>query len=243
MDYLTKFSNRIEQFMYAVNTYPHCMENEFVAAVNELDIHDNEVVVNLAAGGLHLHKYLPKNITYFPFDFSKEWCYFDKNIIYTPYDNIPLENESVDKIIILAVLHHFTDEERATLYKECHRILKKSGKMVIADVIKNSPQDGWLNHIVNTYNPLGHHGRFFDLEDATLIKSQHFDVQLKNKKYDWWFNHQSEMLAYLKHLFYLTISDDELINHIHMVLKLCIKENKYHIEWELLYFICQPLDP
>lgn len=241
MDYITKFHKRIESFMYAVNTYPHCMENEFIAAIDELDIHDDDIVVNLAAGGLPIHHYISKPITYLPFDFSEEWCKYDKNILHASYDHIPLENESVDKILILAVLHHFTEEERSTLYKECYRILKKSGKIVIADVIKNSNQDIWLNHIVNRYNPFGHDGRFFDVEDANLIHS--FDVQIKHKKYDWYFTNQEEMLTYFKHLFYLTISDDELMKKINEILKPKIIENKYCIEWQLIYFIGTPLHP
>ena len=243
MDYVHIFNNRIEQFMYAVQTYPHCMEHELITAVNELDIHDNEIIVNLAAGGLHIDTYISRPITYLPFDFSTEWCMYDKRVIYTSYENIPLEDESVDKIIILAVLHHFTDEERSALYKECYRILKKSGKLVIADVIKNSRQDTWLNNIVNSYNPYGHQGQFFDKEDAELLQMQHFDVQIAHKKYDWWFINQAEMLDYLKKLFYLTISDEELINHIHAILKPLTIENKFYVEWELIYFIGRPLHP
>ena len=241
MDYVTKFNKRIESFMYAVNTYPHCMKNELIVAVNELDINHHDIVVNLAAGGLPIHHHISKPITYLPFDFSEEWCKYDKQIQHASYEHIPLENESVDKILILAVLHHFTEEERGILYKECHRILKKSGKIVIADVIKNSPQDKWLNCIVNCYNPFGHDGRFFDVEDANLIQS--FDVQIKHKKYDWCFTDQEEMVAYLKNLFYLTISDDELIKIINEILNPQIIENKYCIEWQLIYFIGTPLHP
>jgi len=219
------------------------MENEFIAAVDELDIHDHDIVVNLAAGGLPIHRYISKPIIYLPFDFSEEWCKYDKEIQHASYEHIPLENESVDKIVILAVLHHFTEEERSTLYKECHRILKKSGKIVIADVIKNSNQDIWLNRIVNCYNPFGHDGHFFDIEDANLIQSNQFDVEIKYKKYNWCFTNQDEMVTYLKSLFYLTISDNELINHVHTILKPIVHENKYCIEWGLIYFIGTPLYP
>jgi len=240
MDYIHKFTKRIEQFMYAVDTYEYVMEYEFRTAVEELDSKPNEIIVNLAGGGLNIRNYLPHHTTYLPLDFSKEWCTYDLQLIYTSYDKLPLENESVDKIIILAVLHHFTDEERDKLYKECHRILKKSGKMVIADVIKNSNQDIWLNSIVNKYNPFGHQGRFFDSEDAKLIESNHFDVQMKYKKYNWQFTNPVEMIDYLKHLFYLMISDDELLTHVNAILKPHSIGNKYCFEWKLLYFICEP---
>ena len=37
MDYLHKFNNRIQKFMYAVNTYEQCMEHELMAAVNDFN--------------------------------------------------------------------------------------------------------------------------------------------------------------------------------------------------------------
>ena len=38
MNYNDKFCNRINTFMYAVNTYPHCMEEEFKTLVDENNI-------------------------------------------------------------------------------------------------------------------------------------------------------------------------------------------------------------
>jgi SAM-dependent methyltransferase len=240
MDYLNKFNNRIEKFMYAVTKYQHCMENEFKEAINELDLKDGEILVNLAGGGLNLNNYITAKIDYIPFDFSPEWCKYDNYIKCISYENIPLANESVDKIIILAVLHHFTEEEREKIYKECFRILKKSGKLIVADVIKNSKQDIWLNTFVNKYNPLGHTGKFFTFEDADKIKLLDFNVEIKNKKYCWWFNNKNELVDFIKNLFYLEISDDELICNINNVLNLYENENKYYFEWELIYFICSP---
>ncbi len=240
MDYIDKFNARIEKFTYAVTKYGHCMENEFKTAINELDLKDREILVNLAGGGLNLNKYVITNTKYIPFDFVKEWTNFDKNIIYTCYKKLPLENSSVDKIIILAVLHHFTDQEREELYKECHRVLKKSGKLVIADVIKNSDQDIWLNTFVNKYNPFGHNGQFFTNDDAKLLENNNFNVIIKDYKYCWWFNNGAEMLDYMKSLFYLDISDEKLMDGINSVLKPKLEENKYYIDWQLKYFICEP---
>jgi len=218
------------------------MENEFITAIDELELKDNEILVNLAGGGLNLKKYIKPKINYIALDFSLEWCSYDKDLIYTSYEILPFKNNSVDKIIILAVLHHFTDEERSKLYKECYRILKKTGKLVIADVIKNSNQDIWLNTFVNKYNPFGHKGKFFDIEDKALIESNDFIVKLKNKKYNWWFTEKKELLDYMKNLFHLNISDDILMYNIDSILKPFIINNNYYFEWQLMYFICIPLN-
>ena len=241
MDYTKNFKNRINSFMYAVNKYEHCMENEFKTVIEELELNDGEIVVNLGAGGLKMNKYITKNITYFPFDFSFEWCEIDKNVTYTPHKNLPFVNESVDKIVILAMLHHFSHEERIELYKECNRILKKTGKLIIADVKRNTNQDVWLNKIVDTYNPFGHKGIFFDFDDAKLLESNCFKLDIKNKKYTWWFNDKPEMVDYIKNLFYMNISDEELEYNLNIVLKPFIMNDKYHFNWELIYFICKPI--
>lgn len=240
MNYTNSFIDRISTFMYAVNKYEHCMENEFKCVIEELDLNDGEIVVNLGAGGLKLDKYIKKNIKYFPFDFSYEWSKIDTTVSYTTYNNLPFENETVDKIVILALLHHFSDEERIEFYKECNRILKKTGKLVIADVKKNTNQDIWLNTIVDKYNPLGHKGVFFDLSDGTLLEKNGFDVHVKNKIYTWWFNDKVEMLDYIKNLFYMNISNQELEYHMNLILNPFLIDRIYHFNWELIYFICTP---
>jgi SAM-dependent methyltransferase len=241
MDYTKNFKNRINSFMYAVNKYEHCMENEFKAVIEELNLNDGEILVNLGGGGLKINKYITKNIKYMPFDFSFEWCEIDNSVNYTSHKNLPFVNDSVDKIVILAMLHHFSDEERIELYKECNRILKKTGKLIIADVKRNTNQDVWLNKCVDKYNPFGHKGLFFDFDDAKLLESQSFNVDVKNKKYTWWFNDKPEMLDYIKNLFYMDISDAELDYNLNIVLEPFIMNDKYHFNWELIYFICTPI--
>jgi len=240
MNYTDNFSNRINTFMYAVNKYEHCMEYEFKTIINELGLKNNDVVVSLGGGGLRINKYIEKevNVTYLSFDFLLEWCQCDDSILFCTTNKIPLPDAYVDKIIILAVLHHFSNEERIELYKECYRILKKSGKFIVADVIKNSNQDIWLNQFVNKYNPFGHNGTFFDFNDAKILENQDFDLCIKCPKYCWWFNNKLEMLDYVKNLFHLKITDKELEDNLNKILKPFKENGKYYFHWELMYFIC-----
>ncbi len=122
MDYNSSFENRAKSFLFAVNTYPHCMEYEFKNAIEELELKDGEILLNLGGGGLNLDKHITKNIKYIPVDFSKEFSRLC-NIPHINYNKLPFRDNSVDKIIILALLHHFTNDERTELYRECYRIL------------------------------------------------------------------------------------------------------------------------
>lgn len=239
MDYAKSFTNRVTSFLYAVNKYDHCMEYEFKAALEELDLQDGDVIVNLGGGGLSIDKYISKsikNVKYIPLEFSQDFA--DKcNIEYTPHNILPFVDGSVDKIIILALLHHFTDEERTELYKECYRILKDNGKFIVADVIKDSDQDVWLNTYVDRYNIFGHKGLFFTEADTSLLRNENFVVATKIKNYTWWFNDSSEMLDYIRNLFYLNITDNELEKIINECLKPYRDDNKIHFDWQLIYFI------
>jgi ubiquinone/menaquinone biosynthesis C-methylase UbiE len=238
MDYNSSFENRAKSFLFAVNTYPHCMEYEFKNAIEELELKDGEILLNLGGGGLNLDKHITKNIKYIPVDFSKEFSRLC-NIPHINYNKLPFRDNSVDKIIILALLHHFTNDERTELYRECYRILKPSGKFVVADVFKGSKQDTWLNTFVNKFNPFGHNGNFFTREDALLLSFEGFSIDTKIKKYTWWFNDEKEMFNYVKSLFYLAVSDKQLREALDSSLKSYIgDDNKHHFNWELIYFIC-----
>jgi ubiquinone/menaquinone biosynthesis C-methylase UbiE len=238
MDYNCSFENRAKSFLHAVRTYEHCMEYEFKNAIEELDLKDGDILLNLGGGGLNIDKYISKNIQYVPMDFSKEFSNLC-SIPFTTHNKLPFEDNSVDKIIILALLHHFTNQERSELYSECFRILKDTGRFVVADVIKNSVQDTWLNTIVNRYNPFGHKGVFFTHEDSLLLAMENFLIDTKNKKYTWWFNDEQEMVTYIKNLFYLSIDNTELRKVIDYNLKPYLSDdNKVHFDWELMYFIC-----
>ena len=63
-------------------------------------------------------------------------------------------------------------------------------------------------------------------------------IGIKYKKYDWWFNDKNEMMDYIKNLFYLDITDDELMEHMYSILNSCMNQYNYYFEWELIYFVC-----
>jgi predicted SAM-dependent methyltransferase len=233
MDYYNSFSNRAKSYLYAVNRFPHVLDEEIKNILSELDVSDNQIILNLNAGGVYLNKFLPQNVSYLPFDFNKEFADEEK-INYCSHDCLPFENQSVDKIVICAVLHHFSEEERSTLYKECHRILKNDGIFLVADVVKDSPQDYWLNTVVNQYNPNGHAGLFFDDDDKTTFINCNFLVETKIKKYNWKFDDTESMLEFMKSFFYLRVEDDELLDLIKV-----LNYEQDRIDWKLIYFIAK----
>lgn len=237
MNYISAFNNRAKSFLSAINKYNYCMNNEFITAINSLKLKPNDILVGLGTAGLNVERFIRPSVDYIPFEFSPEFSQ-QTNIPLINYNNIPIKNERINKVLILALLHHFSQDERRGLYNEVNRILTPNGRFVVADVIKDSVQDYWLNTIVNKYNPEGHKGLFFDTSDADLFRECGFEVTTEIKNYTWYFNNEKVMLDYMKKLFYLNISDDELLSIIKIVLKYYKKDNKIHFNWQLMYFIC-----
>lgn len=258
MDYLQSFNHRCKQYMYAVTTYPHVMSEEYNIASKMispyLDYESDEIhILNIPSGGIHLKEYIdkltPHTLKYHSFETSPAFVNYYQSISLSPlpilctYNNIPLPDHSMDRIIVLASLHHLQKQERLEFYQECKRLLKKKGRLVIGDVIKDSKQDKWLNEFVNRWNSSGHCGLFFDTNDRNDLESIGFTVNIETPSYEWKFTNQSEMIDFVIHLFGLDLFEQshqksELIDFIKENLDYFENENgTCGFKWQLIYFI------
>lgn len=243
MDYEKSFKNRSKSYLYAMDKFPDVLNDEFITAIEMLELKKNDVFLNIPAGGIPLQRYINPllNINYIEYDTHKG--FENENVQYCQWQNIPLESNSVDKILCLASFHHLNTNERIDTYKEFYRILKNNGKLVIADVIKNSQQDFWLNNFVNKYNSNGHTGVFFDENDSTLITCQKFKVNTMIKNYNWTFKKDNDIYIFFKHLFGLDlidINDKSNMDIFKNAVNGILQYNCRKIPWKLIYFICSP---
>lgn len=235
MDYQLAFHNRAERYDYAIHTYEDALSEEFKTAVQMLDPKPNDVVVNIPAGGTPIHKYISDtlNVTVKSFEMLRE--HKQDNVTYCDITSIPLQDNSVDKIISLASFHHF-QEDRQEVLMELRRILKNSGVLVIGDVIEGSPQDTWLNVFVNKYNSNGHTGLFLDEKDIFGIEALGYNVKSSRHTYNWSFRNDEEAVDFVKNLFGLNLLPSDEFLLASMKQYLAYKDNKF--EWQLLYFTC-----
>lgn len=241
MDYFTRFNNQTHNFLDAVQSYENALDEEMMTAIKMLDLKQNEILLNAFAGGIPIDKYIDKslNIRYLEYDTNKEFSNTNTDIIYYTIDNIPIESQSIDKILCLATLHHFNNQERQKLYKEFYRVLKPYGMLVIADVIENSSQAKWLNVFVNQYNSNGHKGNFFLPTDSQLIKNTGFNVTISIQHYNWKFSDDYSLIHFYKLLFGLDLCKDDnfILDNIKHYLEYQ-KLTNIIIPWKLLYFNC-----
>ena len=218
MDYAQCFTNRVDRYKYAIRTYPNTMTDERNFAIERLDIFVGCRILDIGDSGI----------------FGSQCVSIDFE-----FANLPFSDGSFDRIIIMAVLHHISIEKRETLYKECMRILAPGGRLVISDVICDSPQDYWLNKVVNRYNSNGHQGIFFNESDAQLMRRCGFEVECERVSYYWYFRNRMEMKDFVVNLFGMDLlgPDENLYDIITQNLRLHEENNGYMMEWQLIYFI------
>jgi SAM-dependent methyltransferase len=235
MDYDKTFDTRGHKYKYATETYPRVLDSEFQTAIDMCELEPGMILVNIPAACVPLHKYLPADmeIGYIPLESNKNFAELT-GVPYSPLDSIRLPDKSADVIVSLASLHHASDAERRDFYRECRRVIRPGGRLVIGDVMRGSTQDGWLNTFVNMYNSAGHNGQFWSGEDARLLEACGFKVTTKNPMYTWDFESNVSMIDFCKNLFGLDRATDA---QIEQGLVQYLGAWNCSIPWQLIYFI------
>jgi len=220
-----------------MDLYQNVLDEEIITAIENLELKKDDILLNVFAGGIPIDKYIKDelNITYFAFDMHKD--FLENSIKQFTFDKIQMKSNSVNKIICIATLHHLSIDERDVLYKELNRILIPGGRLVIADVISDSPQAKWLNGFVDKYNSNGHNGLFFTNDDSKLLEENNFNVDVSINNYNWNFKDEECLLHFCKLLFGLDlyIEDDLLLKSI----KKYLNYTDGKIPWQLIYFNCK----
>jgi SAM-dependent methyltransferase len=243
MNYDSTFSGRSTEYTYATDTYPHVMDREFQTAVDMCNIKSGDTILNIPGACVPLDKYIPADakVTYIAYTINENFASLT-NMKCVRLDSIPLDSHAIDTIISVASLHHIDDTERKDMYREVYRLLKGTGKFIIADVLDGSPQADWLNNTVNTYNSCGHIAQFWSNEDIRLLNECNFAVETHIKDYTWDFTSRAEMVDYCRNLFGLDLADDnQILDGLNMYLKpVYLTDGRVSLPWKLIYFIARP---
>lgn len=242
MEYNIQFKNRVDGYLYASSKYENVMANENITAVKILNPKNNDKILHIAAVGVNIKKYLPSDIMIELIEVEQNEEFAKAgNVDHINLTNMPYKDNTFDKVIVIANFHHMDNIERSIVYKEIHRVLKYSGTFIMADVMKNSQQDHFLNEFVNMYNPNGHNGQFFDssdlsdLSDLELFQKSGFVTEIKTMEYTWDFNSIEELNDFCYNFFNLKkINQYDIYTEIQKYLTI---NQTLQWNWQLLYFI------
>lgn len=103
-------------------------------------------------------------------------------------NDLPLENDSVDCILSLAILEHLYDYNKNL--KECYRVLKDKGILILTTPAPNSK---WIIEFLGKLNLLDNelireHKNYFNIKELEKILVGHGFSQIDSKKFEFGFN-------------------------------------------------------
>lgn len=151
--------------------------------------------------------------------------------------SFPYEDGSFDVVFSIAGLHHFSQEHRAEIYRECRRVLRKGGLLVIGDVRCGSPQAEFLNGFVDTHAPGGHKGLFFEHggQDEAVLQTVFECIQQSDEHYPWEFDSHLHRTLFCHKLFRLQSTIEQTADELRRVFG--VGEFDSSLPWMLTYFV------
>lgn len=204
-NYNELFSERGRSYDRAMYYYPYARCQEFLQALNHLQIYDGMRVADIPAGGEYLRKFISAKIEYFPHEpcdgfqasTSSRGIHQQMTQELLP---LPWGNSFLDLTISIAGIHHI--ENKLELFQEIYRVTKSKGQMLISDVEKNSKVAFFLDNYVGQFNSTGHDGIYLDSTTALQMSSAGWCIET-TKTYDfyWVFRTRYEMGDFCHQLF------------------------------------------
>lgn len=232
------FNIRGQMYHQAMALYPQARAQEFLLPLQQLNLHPGDILVDLLSGGSYLADYLPDDIQLHCLESSQALAQLCQQRGYqvSLFNNnhLPLPDQSVDKIVSIAGLHHI--EDKVPLFKEMHRILKPGGQICIADVEQDSNIAHFLDDIVNRYSDTGHQGIYLGEHTRQELQQAGFSqIQTQRLHYNWHFPNEEAMISYCKLLFGLENGSVEQVRqgikkHLNFEQQ---QSGKVELKWEL----------
>jgi SAM-dependent methyltransferase len=223
--------------------FPAAREAERDLLINQLDLHPNQSLLDVAAGGGYLLEKVQQcfgdRIRLLAIEPSEAFAsHLPKYVRRLPEGSItqfPLPDGSVDRVSNLSGLHHSTD--RHLFFQEAFRVLQAGGILGAADVRHGSKVAWWLNDFVDRYNPHGHDGMFFhEGEMRQLFNDAGFtDVAEETVPYFWNFDSVEQMIWFCRTLFGITADAETSLKGIAEILGYQHrKDGTVAMNWELV---------
>ena len=242
------FNNRAWSYHQAMQSVPDARRLEFEIALEYLQPETGQWIVDMPSGGGYLKQYIHDPSVNLLFvettpEFARH-CPQSSHCrrLIGGFDSLPVQKNSVERLLSLAALHHVEDKSR--FFRECHRVLSSCGRLVIGDVYADTAQARFLNEFVDEFNSMGHKGDFLTADIDSQIADNGFDVcRQQQHPFCWFFSSQQQMLAYCRDLFGIDLADDKvLMQGIEEYLTPEWRGDCVTLQWSLHYICARPLE-
>jgi len=238
------FDTRGALYHEAMCQQPIARIEEFSQVINRCDIHNGLTVCDIPSGGGYAKEFIPSGTQIIEVETSKAFHQLSeldnstsKSIYCDSISNMPLEDNSIDRIISISGLHHMLVKDRCEFYHEALRVLKPNGKACIADVAENTNTANFLNIFVDENNSEGHKGIFLTEKDVDHIKTTGFDVRESDiVNYHWRYDNIELMIDFTRKMFGIDqCSDDMILQGIEKYLGYETAEGQILMNWSLQF--------
>lgn len=269
----TKIKERWSKYREANINFPHVRDSELTKFSEYINAQKGEVIVEVGTGSgiltFPLAKAVGKTGKVYSFDYEKEnldnvakrnkerlniTLILQEENPQTDDYKFPLDDNISDKVAGIATLHHYDDRSKNTgtsgrqeIIKEFYRILKKGGRLILADVADNTNPQRYFDNCGDNpkslayCHPNGHPHDFLDEETANkLFQTAGFkNITFKIEKTPWRFEDEEQAKMFLNTLHNSKCSPDESLEMAKKYLPFKKTDEWVELGWELFYLTAE----
>jgi SAM-dependent methyltransferase len=242
-DYRDIFDLRGQLYHEAMHLFPDARAQEFQNVIAAAEITPRMMVVDVPSGGAYLSRYLT-GVDLVGLEVSSSFAELaaqhEQKVILYDNERFPLGDACADRVLSIAGLHHI--EHKGPMFAEMRRVLKPTGRLVVADVAEGSAVRGFLDEFVGKYCDTGHSGWYFGDATRTELADTGLEiVQDKLLDYLWCAPDMQQLASFCRLLFGMIHADiDTVAGGIVDHLGICELENGVGMNWQLHSFTCRP---
>ncbi|MBU3694950.1 MAG: class I SAM-dependent methyltransferase [Rhodocyclaceae bacterium] len=213
--YADIFTVRAEAHDDAFALYPEACRAEVGMLLALLALKPGERLLDIPSAGGFLSRYLDMSLVRLtavdPSPALHRLCrerVADSHL--APLQDLPFPDASFDAVFCLAGLHH--EPEPIAVLREIARVLKRGGRVGIAEVAEGSASAEFLNGFVDAHSTLGHRGCFLDHTFAERVSQAGLLIRVDEEaRYHWRFRNLGELADCLRLMFGIDSAEPEQI--------------------------------
>jgi len=232
MNYEQIFGERGGSYHRAMQLWPEARRDDFLVPLSWLAPEVGEVVVDVPAGGGYLQAYLPGGCHWAPHEPCGSF-HDDGAAVTTELLPLPWPDAYADAAISIAGVHHL--EDKRPLFAELQRVVKPSGRFLLADVHGDAPVARFLDEFVGAHNSTGHTGCYLGPHTSTELEHTGWSiVRAERVSFAWWFSDTDALAGYCQMLFDLRRTDTRaVLGAVKHYLGLQHRHGEVGMTWEL----------